>query len=109
MGSFQHPDNLDGAPNHQIALCVSRNDLPRVGEGDTDYVLWFLNLLGEESLPAHQDVPLYAPYVEVAFAAGDQDVVALLIEPDGEHPVGGRGGGGEEDRLDLLLLELGPD
>ena len=45
----------------------------------------------------------------MALAAGDQDVVPLLVEPDGEDPVRGGGGGGEEDRLDLLLLKLGPD
>ena len=107
--SFQHPDHLDRAPHHQVALGISRYDFARIGECNTDDILRFLDLLREESLPPHQNVPLDAPYVEVALPTGDQDVVSLLIEPDGEDPVGGGGGGGEENGLDLLLLKLAPD
>ena len=109
MSSLQHSDHLDRPPDHQIPLSVARDDFTGVGEGDADDVFWLLDLLGEESLSAHQDVPLNAPNVEVALTTGDEDVVPLLVEPDGQHPVRGGRGGGEQHRLDLLLLKLGPD
>ena len=109
MRPLEDPDHLDTPPDHHIAVRVTRDDLSRSGKCCGDDVLWLLDLLGEQSLSPHEDVSLHAPDVEVGLTARHEDVVALVIELDGEHLVGGGRGLGDHLGSDLLLVKVSPD